>query len=177
MLQNNAELPKIHWMIDIETLDTRPGAVILSIGVCEVRLMPEHGRLFYEEVGVWSQMDRTESVDTKEWWKTQPNCPYQGTQPLYEILTRLTTFFKEHPHDPIIWCKGTDFDVMVLADAFREHNLALPWKYNHVRDFRTVRKIFGHMIQGVPENTQKHNALADAIHQAKELSSMYLELK
>jgi hypothetical protein len=52
-----------------------------------------------------------------------------------------------------------------------------PWKYNDVRDFRTVKKMFGESMVTTIQNPQPHNALEDAVFQAQQLYSIGLELK
>lgn len=172
---NPRDIPK-HYMIDIETLDTAPSAVILSIGACEIRAEPAHGSLFYEELHVPTQYERTSSNDTIEWWKTQKYCPDKGDTGIVLALSRLTTYLLQDTDHPIVWCKGTDFDVVILAHAYKQYGHTIPWKYNAVRDFRTIKKLFAGRITGYHINTDPHNALADAIHQTRQLVSMELEL-
>lgn len=169
------DTPK-HYMIDIETLDTSPSAVILSIGACEIRAEPVHGSLFYEELLVATQYERTSSNDTIEWWKSQGCCPDQGSTSISLAIQRLSGYLKQDTDRPIIWCKGTDFDICILAHAYKQYGQVVPWKYNDVRDFRTIKKLFAGMVTGDHINLNPHNALADAIFQAKQLASMELEL-
>jgi 3' exoribonuclease, RNase T-like len=171
----NRDEPK-HYMIDIETLDTVPSAVILSIGACEIRAEPGHGSLFYEELHVATQYERTSSNDTIEWWKTQKYCPDQGSTGIALALQRLHTYLRQDTDNPIVWCKGTDFDICILAHAYKQYGQTIPWKYSSVRDFRTIKKLFAGMITSDHINTDPHNALADAIHQTRQLVSMELEL-
>ena len=60
---------KIHIMVDIETYDTKPTAVILSIGACVVT---DPGQNYYRELDPTTQTYRTVSDSTKEWWAKQP---------------------------------------------------------------------------------------------------------
>lgn len=156
---------KINVMVDIETLDIKSTAVILSIGACTIEDFTE-AVTFYEEIDPGSQPTRTQSQATIDWWKTQSGYPDGGIRSLKAVLTSFSRYLSSLRAEPIIWCKGTDFDVQILANAFAEHGMEVPWKYNAVRDFRTVKKLFP---VNIGPNATPHNALADALHQSAEL--------
>lgn len=169
----------VHFMVDLETLDTIPSAVILSIGACviPVHMDPADGDVFYAEVHVDSQYMRTKSLQTIEWWKQQSNCPDRGTTSLTDALRSFREYLLRITKRPIIWCKGTDFDTAILAHAYRQQGVDAPWRYNDVRDFRTIKKMFSESLVVTAPNLNPHNALADAVHQAKELQLLGLALR
>lgn len=156
---------KVNVMVDIETLDVKSTAVILSIGACTIELFTE-AITFYEEIDPASQSSRSISQSTVDWWKTQSGYPGGGIRSLKAVLTSFSRYLSSLRAEPIIWCKGTDFDTQILANAFTEHGMEVPWKYNAVRDFRTVKKL---LPVNVGPNPNPHNALADALHQSAEL--------
>lgn len=147
-----------HFMIDIETYDVTPSAVILSIGAERIL----GSETFYVEVDPNTQYERTVSQSTKDWWTKQSNPPINGITSLHAALTYFAEWL---PKNPIIWCKGTDFDITILAHAYRQYNIPIPWKYSNVRDCRTVYKLAGHH----PIRTATHNALEDAEDQTDNL--------
>ena len=149
-----------HFMIDIETYDVTPSAVILSIGAERIL----GSETFYIEVDPNTQYERTASLATKEWWAKQGNPPIHGTTTLHEALTSLSNWIKNLSAKPVIWCKGTDFDTVILTHAYKSFGMETPWKYNNVRDCRTVFKLLG-----VTPNKATHNALEDAMTQSDEL--------
>jgi hypothetical protein len=153
-------------MVDIETLDTEETAVILSIGAC---LVPRTTCQFYVECeqGL-GQLNRTISQSTLDWWNTQPvGLKPNGHDLLIDSLTWFSHWLTQLPGKPIIWAKGIDFETKILANAYKMYGLPVPWKYNDVRDFRTLKKVFISVLgDSIPENAQPHNALADAKHQA-----------
>ena len=155
-----------HVMVDIETLDTVPSAVILSIGAC---LIPRTSCQFYVECDtIVGQGIRTTSQSTIDWWAEQPSdLKPNGHTLLIDSLNMFSKWIAQLPGRPIIWAKGIDFDCAILANAYRMYNLSVPWKYNDVRDFRTLKKVFISALgDSIPENRQAHNALADAKYQA-----------
>ena len=167
----------VHIMVDIETLDTIPSAVILSIGACVICKRPGNELTSYMELEVATQHERTRSVGTEIWWKQQGSIPDRGTIPLTAALNQFSRYLANLTVRPIIWCKGTDFDVAILAHAYKQVGIPVPWKYNDVRDFRTIKKMFEESIDQQIKNENPHNALDDAIFQARQLDSIELVLK
>lgn len=155
---------KVHIMVDIETLDTEPSAVILSIGACTIQ--DKNCQEFYCEVHAESQPTRTRSIDTINWWSQQPAelYPGNGVLMLEDVLMEFRSWIYNLGGRPIIWTKGIDFDPKILAHAYKQFGAEVPWKYNDVRDFRTLKKMLEPHIP-YPKNTNPHNALADAKHQ------------
>lgn len=163
----NYALPKI-CMLDIETLDTAPTAKILSIGAVDV-----YGEdTFYLELDwKYGQSTRTTSQATSDWWKDQPIPMPYGDKFLDVALAEFYSWYTTHSFTEV-WCKGSDFDFVILADAYRkETENGTPWKYNQVRDFRTLTKLFPFIKSPVPYKV--HNALTDAICQAAHLKEIF----
>jgi hypothetical protein len=170
----------IHFMVDIETLDTACTAVILSIGACVItnHMDPADADTFYQELDPNTQEGRSRSLATIEWWASQPPELYpRGDVYIEDALNNLRAFLLEHTDKPIIWAKGTDFDCSILAHAYKSFGMETPWKYNDTRDFRTVKKLFGYSAVSKLVNELPHNAVSDAVHQARELMSYGLELR
>ena len=65
-----------HGMIDLETLSTRPDAVILSVGAIKFdpysSTEPHDPLLFKVDVDSQTEMGRHVMEDTLNWWATQP---------------------------------------------------------------------------------------------------------
>lgn len=166
-----------HIMIDLETLDTKPTTVILSIGA--VAFDPftgdERGR-FYEEIDAQGQIDqgRTVSADTLKWWMGQDNgvIKLEGERDLGHALHLLYEFFGLAECYET-WGNGSTFDVSIMEDAYRSFNMEAPWKFWAVRDMRTIVALVGKEDWSGGTN---HNALDDAIHQAGVVSRAYKKL-
>lgn len=166
-------------MIDLETADTRPSAAFVSIGA--IKFSPSTGELgdtFYERVD-WDDAcckhERTMSVSTIKWWLQQNDEARQEIckpgKPLDEVLNLFTEWL---PDDPIVWGNGATFDISMLENAY---NFKAPWKFWNVRDVRTIVDLTqGYVDKGNMVGT-KHDALDDAIHQAKFVSKMYMRIR
>jgi len=160
-------------MIDIETLDTSPNSVILSIGA--VKFNPfndsdphdhKHWRL-----DIQPQMDagRSISESTLEWWsKQKPEIRDRafsddGRTPILDFCKDLNKWLVGCNE---IWCQGPQFDMVMIEDLFAQFKHHCNWSYWQVRDSRTL---FSIMPVDPRKDIQEdlHDALADAFWQAK----------
>ena len=165
-------------MVDIETLDITPTAVILSIGACDL-----NGDEKFYIIPAHNQPGRTCSPETVDWWMTQPAGVYPRESNIVtpkSLLGALITFDGWYTSQGFteIWCKGTDFDIAILTQAYKFFGTGTPWKYNEVRDMRTVLKLYESMTgvkvkDHVGPNGQAHNALGDALYQAAQLRVVF----
>lgn len=164
-------------MIDIETLGTAPGSVILSIGAVEFgkdRILDS----FYQRVDPDSCVSLGMTIDahTVMWWLQQSDAARDEiTQPGMHISKALTRFshWISDP-DAEIWGNGAAFDNVLLADAYRRAGLPCPWKYQNDRCYRTLRALYPE-IPMEPSGTA-HHALDDAVNQARHLMKILVEV-
>jgi hypothetical protein len=168
-----------HVMIDLESLGTCPSSAFVSIGA--VKFSPSTGEIgdtFYERIDWGSACDdfgRCIDVNTLLWWFQQNDAARQEIckpgKPLDEVLNLFTEWL---PDDPIVWGNGATFDISMLENAY---NFKAPWKFWNVRDVRTIVDLTqGYVDKGNMVGT-KHDALDDAIHQAKFVSKMYMRIR
>lgn len=162
-------------MVDLETLDTRQTATILSIGAC--RIDWEKGEItdpFYVVVDEHSckAIGLTESPSTRAFWDKQPDEARKVfTDPNVSIEVALGQFGNYLRRFGIrsveLWGNGSDFDNTILTNAYDKLNLRAPWMFYNNRCFRTLRKTIGQIFVEPEREGTHHNALDDAIHQAK----------
>jgi len=173
-------------MIDIETLGTRPGSVILSIGA--VRFDPSaneaepiyEDRTFYRAIDVFDSLLHGLTIDeaTCKWWAHQdPNAigaVCNATVDIKSALRALIGFMRPSTGD-YVWSKGPDFDLVMLTAAYEKVGLKVPWKFRNARDVRTILHIGElHQVGNIKDERKVgHHALADAIHQAKQVNKVY----
>ena len=166
-------------MIDLETLDTRSTAVILSIGA--VRFGPEEiGPTFHQAITIESNLDvgRTVSGSTLMWWLDQDALARKAVinavrQPLSDVLNQLSKFIK--PTDKV-WGNGASFDNSIIANAYQCVGLPLPWQYWNDRCFRTMKATYNHAPKPPFVGTE-HDALDDAVNQAEHLQEIWRYIK
>ncbi len=163
-----SKLPDI--MVDIETLDTTPNAVILSIGaVFFDELTGELGDEFYINVDPSSQRWRVVNSDTVLWWDgqgkaAQDKLTEEPVVPLRNALVMLKEFMGSKAK---LWSNGPTFDEMILRSAFDQCNGTFPIGYYNSRCCRTNFALAARLGIKKTAPTVKHDALSDAIAQAK----------
>lgn len=175
-----------HVMLDIETLDTAPSAVVLSIGA--VAFNPLSGALgstFYAnmvgDVDAQQRRGRTISGQTVRWWVKQDEAAKRMFQPSYndaamstsEALVAFAAFITTRCSPTVkVWGNGADFDNIILGTLYDSWDMFKPWSYGRNRCYRTLKNL------GVGPNELErtgvhHNALDDAISQAQHLQRVF----
>jgi hypothetical protein len=150
-------------MFDLETLDTKTSAVVLSVGavIWETGTDPE-GKLqwqvkdrFLRILDMDEQLarGRTVSQHTLLWWLRQSaNARDEAfspvRQPCVEVLNALMSFANGYSIPAILsetdpgitkfWASPDTFDFPIWDDLAMTFSSYVPWKYNQKRDVRTV---------------------------------------
>lgn len=167
-------------MIDLETIGNDYDGIFTTIGACEFnRDSGDIGRKFYASVNWESAIEagRTVTPSTIKWWMTQTEAArseiVKNGKPIDVVLKEFANWF---PEDSNAWGCGPTFDIGKLENAYGYYDI--PWKFYRVRCVRTIRDLaFGKVdISEIPFEGEKHNALDDAIHQAKYVSKMFAVL-
>jgi hypothetical protein len=174
------EMKKTHIMLDLETLGTKLGCPILSIGAHSFTLpdltSTERDFAFYARIGAdyykenlkakrWFQSDES----TIAWWEQQNKEAreeaFNGDIPLPDALENFSRFLRQPGMGEIVmWGNSCSFDNEILKYAYEVYNMPIPWKYTNDRCFRTLKNMFPGFEP--PFLGTKHNALSDAYHQA-----------
>lgn len=169
-------------MIDLETLGTRPDAVILTIGAIKFDpykhdVEPGPGLYYRLDVDEQIALGRTVDDSTIEWWAQQD--PKVRDEALGEGSERINVLKLKHELNKFlvgaeyIWAQGPAFDIVMLEDLYRSQGWGFPWHFWQIRDSRTL---FG--VHGDPREKgrdQAHNALMDCYYQAKAVQTIYKE--
>ena len=169
-----------HIMVDTETLGTKAGCVIRSIGACEFD--PVRGLIgakFYANITRESceAVGLTVDPKTELWWSQQSEAARADLEadqiPLDQALSDFGGFYlgKEGVQ---LWSHGPSFDETILSAAYAACSLRTPWKYSSARCTRTIYDVG----RALPDRAQgvHHNALTDAIIQAEAVIRAYANL-
>lgn len=168
-------------MIDLETVGNDYDGIFTTIGACLFNpYTDEIGATFYESISWESAVEagRTFTPDTVKWWMGQSasaRCEIlKEGDPLYVVLRRFKEFI---PENAKVWGNGANFDIGKLENAYGYYKI--PWKFWNIRDVRTVVQLAeGLVSKGDVEFVgERHNALCDAIHQAKYVSKMIMAIE
>lgn len=158
-------------MIDIETASTSKNAAILSIGAVEFDDVLGIVDEFYVNIALQSCVDKGLEIGgtTFEWWLKQDKEAMKilskNKVPLKDALKSLKEWLGKGNFQ--IWGCGSDFDNVILENAFKAFNSQAPWGYHENRCFRTIKSSFPQVE--IDFKKLPHYALDDAKHQALHL--------
>lgn len=172
------------YLIDLETLGTRPGSIILSIGAVK---FDRHK--VYDEFHICIDPKDCEArglkadIDTMMWWLKQSeearnaflNAP---RVPLLRALQRFSFWATTQPdgsavsdYDSIeVWGNGANFDNVLIKSAYDAVGIHYFGKHYNDRCYRTFKAI--HPDIKMQRTGTHHNALDDARSQAEHLISL-----
>ena len=170
-------------MVDLETLGTAPGSVILSIGAVafnEAQPETEWLTLDIKPISVASsrRYGLTVDEDTLSWWLRQEDaalvllrdCLTPAAANLHDAVKKLRDWY---PVGARMWGNGADFDNVLLKCACDAVGVKLPYGYNANRCYRTMRNEFKDKVEEAAFQGLRHDALADAMHQTRHLQAIW----
>jgi hypothetical protein len=161
-----------HIMLDLETLGTAPGAVVLSIGAVCFTYDGLSDSTFYRVINLNSAKSVGLKVDpdTETWWRKQSIqaqevlSKAEHTQESKHITLVLSDFSAwVGTSGARVWSNGSDFDQPLLAACYAAIGRKVPWKYYHSRCYRTLKALVDLPLVRIGLH---HDALDDARTQA-----------
>lgn len=170
-------------MIDLETMGVGHGAPIISIGaVAFDRTKKKIESKFYACIDFEDALENGDADPlTIKWWLRQSKSAREelisGDVTLLSALSGLHVFYEEN-YGQTAWGNGATFDITILESAYRRVKMKAPWSFWSVRDVRTVVDLAQGIVERPPMSAgTAHNALDDAIHQAKYVMDMIEALR
>ncbi|HIE9760012.1 TPA: 3'-5' exoribonuclease domain-containing protein [Klebsiella variicola subsp. variicola] len=182
----------VHVMVDLETMGKKHNAPIVAIGA--VVFDPATGSIgesFYKVVCLESSVNWGAVIDpsTVIWWLKQSSEARSASVnddaiPLLDALLQFREFVSDNvaggSKKAQVWGNGASFDNSILRSSYDCIAEDYPWEYWNDRDVRTMVEL-GHAInyepqKAIPFEGERHNALADAIHQARYVSAIWQRL-
>lgn len=175
-------------MVDIETMDTKPSAAIVSIGACIFDLNDPSDEIidtFEAQISLESNeaAGRTFSAGTIGWWlrqspEAQASLFKDPVKPLRAALVEFRMWVDEQKPKPgFIFAKDADFDVVILKHAFDQINQIWPFQYWQNRSVRTIEHVA--YPDGDMPNLRvgtHHSAADDAVTQALSMKHCWQKL-
>jgi hypothetical protein len=176
----------LHLMIDIETLDTTPSAMVLSAGWAwfEPTGVIASGSATFD-LDTQRRLGRTISPDTVRWWKGQAEPlpePNPGTDLRLFIAKAMRSYYEARPQavgkmEPFacaagVWANAPSFDLVILRHWADQLRLPIPWSFRRERCMRTWRAMAENAAQILSlemtpwPGTTRHEAEQDARDQA-----------
>lgn len=168
-------------MVDVESLGTHSDSVILSIGAVKFDLDSDRmdDAAFYASISVDSNMaaGRKISEATLIWWLQQERAAQEVFfEPKQTLDMALNSFADWFHGAKFIWSNGASFDIPMISHAFRTTGGDTPWDFYNERCVRTYKNLPGCKDIKIASNGLKHNAVHDAIHQAKLVQAIQKKL-
>ncbi|MBK1449335.1 exonuclease [Klebsiella variicola] len=187
--QEDQPIDYVHVMVDLETMGKKHNAPIVAIGA--VVFDPATGSIgesFYKVVCLESSVNWGAVIDpsTVIWWLKQSSearsaIVNDDAIPLQDALLQFREFVSDNvasgSKKTQVWGNGASFDNSILRSSYDCIAEDYPWEYWNDRDVRTMVEL-GQAISFDPKTTipfegSRHNALADAIHQARYVSAIW----
>lgn len=176
-----------HLMLDIETLGVSVTAPIISIAA--VYFDPKNGSVgdsFYKAITLESSfVNGVIEPRTLAWWMAQSDEARkifndQSAIMIGDALLQLSEFANRDGNSRRlqVWGNGASFDNAIIAHVYRQSGLELPWAFRNDRDVRTIVSLCNELrnvnvLSSVTREGIHHNALDDAIYQARYVSMAY----
>ena len=187
--EEDQRIDYVHVMVDLETMGKKHNAPIVAIGA--VVFDPATGSIgesFYKVVCLESSVNWGAVIDpsTVIWWLKQSSearsaIVNDDAIPLLDALLQFREFVSDNvaggSKKAQVWGNGASFDNSILRSSYDCIAEDYPWEYWNDRDVRTMVEL-GQAISFDPKTTipfegSRHNALADAIHQARYVSAIW----
>lgn len=183
--------------VDIESLGTVPGSIVLSIGAVrfdDKGLLNAHGYEsadeamrnkarceFYREITLAScgGVGLTFSHETLAWWLKQSDAARRvlvnalegnGTQDIRQVMGDFKAWLETGDGCQELWSWG-QFDLPLLKTVFDRLGVTKPWDYKIERDARTLARELPVVI-GVHRVGVAHHAFDDAVWCANQVVAM-----
>lgn len=184
---------KTHIMVDIETTGTAIGSGIWQIGavVMDESLYSDRPNTFLMTINPMSLMHSgskyLSSAETLAWqWdKNEDNWNYAlqqnfkegaswGYTPSKSLLTNFSDWLMGFGYANVELYSRGSFDFQLLRASFALESMDTPWKYYQENDQRTLSKWTSYSRETA---SPSHNALDDAIQQAKVIAHVFSHLR
>ena len=176
-------------VLDLETLGTKLGCPILSIGAAAVELESEKVDTFYCKLHLMYQSMAGLSESTMLWWMGQSEAAREAAftegadaQTVYAAHQMFDLWIsdmkRKSGYDGIsVWGNSSSFDNEILRASYERHGLEDPWGFRADRDFRTLRALYKEKVPEPEFIGIRHHAKDDAVHEAKWLKLILQRMK
>lgn len=185
-MDNVASSNRIGLMLDLETLDLGPRAVLTQVALIAFPLDDPDTELrrIDQDLPVQPQitLGRIMSFNTVQWWMQQEDKArarfIENTgNDMEELLAFVRSIHRKigeviqqagGKQNIELWAKGPQFDVVNLETLFVDCGLEIPWSYNSVMDLRTTMKLAGVRTEDVDSTgIVPHVAISDCKFQIR----------
>jgi len=162
-------------MVDIETMGQGSNAAIVAIGAVVFDTSGTgdefYARISLEDAAKYGDIE----ASTVLWWMAQNEAARgeitkrDGVLQLSEVLYKFSLFIHRHQGSSgaNIWGNGSDFDNVIIENAYKKVGRVAPWNFWNNRCYRTMKSTFRDVK--LERNGVHHKAIDDARYQAMHL--------
>jgi hypothetical protein len=166
-------------MIDLETLSTAPNAVLLTLGAVAFTPGIEQYTSFSLVFDLQEQSKQNRHIDPETilWWLKQSeeaknNLIQNEKLKSQDVHHRLVEFMTKYLVPKFrIWSYGASADIVWLKSYFKDFDLSDLWSYKQEYCMRTLCALIDPDSNLRVKPTVAHNALEDALAQAKTVAA------
>ena len=175
-------------MLDLETLGTRPGSAVVSIGAVMFNREQSYvGPTFYQAISLENLIDVfgfAVSGSTIRFWLQQEDAArnelFKDTINVNAALMEFARFVTDSHEGGVdkelqVWGNGAAFDNVLLREMYERMHLQPPWAFWNDRCYRTIkneRDKGKNLAPNVASGNVHHKALDDALWQTYHLLNM-----
>lgn len=158
-MEHTTKNPDVGIMLDLETLGRGPRAVVTQVAMVafEIGNPARWVREVNEFLPIQPQLGLRRDIDasTLIWWMQQSDdarsrFKYNEGHDLGElesigrsIVRKFNSITQDGARSYEVWARGPQFDAVILESLLVDLGLEAPWKYDTVRDLRTLMKLAG----------------------------------
>ena len=168
-----------HVMVDLETMAVSPRSVVLTLGAVQFNPFTDE---IYKELYMRIDLDDQDKLgreidqNTLDWWAKQDPAVMEeafSADNRVKLVDAIDQFHKFAWGCDKIWSHGAVFDIIIIEDIYRQLNKPIPWEFWRCRDTRTL---FDLADPEMPKSVEQHNALFDAVRQARGVQTVMRKL-
>lgn len=156
-----------HVMLDLETMSTKSNAAIVAIGAVQFCYKTKTlGKEFYQTIKLKSCQDLGLHIDagTVMWWLGQSTEARRELNEVWTLQEVLLDFQSWLPTGALVWGNGSNFDNVILRNAYDTALIDCPWSHRNNRCYRTLKAELN--LPRAERIGTYHKAIDDAKNQA-----------
>lgn len=162
-----------NFMVDLETMGTKPYSIIASIGCVQFDLATGViGEKFYATIDMKTceKVGMNYDQNTVVWWSKQDKQVYQqlfvNTKPIHQVLEEFSNWLKKNCRtSKYMWGNSASFDLGLLGQAYDLCEMEMPWAYFNERCCRTIVALNPKIKDSMPKPKGAHHPIVDCVHQ------------
>lgn len=172
----------INCMLDIETMGTTPGCVVLSIGAVGFNFDGSSLSKYFTVLDLNNSLDLGLKIepDTLNWWLGQNQeilkKQLRDGTPVVQVLEEFNDWLNDISAE-IIWGNSASFDCGLLRAVYEAAKVRPYWSHRNEMCYRTVKNLCPEIPLAEKDGNHAHDPVYDAQYQIQHLKKIINHLK